>query len=409
MATREGDVFETQAAIQLDTWTEIRVVGSYEGTTLIVGDSEYVGVNIASFDELTYDNETTLMIGRDSEKACPIPGYHPFNGICYKNFAEKKTYVEARQRCAEDGGLLAMPKDSAVNDFLFYLGDDHRWLGITDINIEETHPVGLWPLNAVSGALDETGNGNDAIATGTQLTSGPFGDADGAFLFAGTAGSYLDIPNNGKLDVRYAYTILAHIYPTGPRGPIFHYRTNTNAPYFDHGVHFWQVVTGQLFNRVIERGMSYHTSPVVVADVLVQNAWNYVGGSYNSVTGMASLWYNGEFVGETYAGYSELETQAAIRVAMREVADTRYFAGRIACLQLYDFAMTQAQVEAARYKCKPRDKDTIQPSLAIADFQFKEYALTPKQLRTIDSYLGNTPYGMLGINFALDFTFQWRI
>ncbi|XP_078695242.1 uncharacterized protein LOC144924161 [Branchiostoma floridae x Branchiostoma belcheri] len=448
MATREGDVFETQAAIQLDTWTEIRVVGSNEGTTLIVGDTEYVGVNIASFDELTYDNETALMIGRDSEKACPIPGYFPFNGICYKSFAEKKTYVEARQRCAEDGGLLAMPKDSAINDFIFYLGDDHRWLGITDINIEgqwifedgqslassgysnwnsnepnnlggencahflsgplwndiscsrtygficqiyvdqETHPVGLWPLNAVSGALDETGNGNDAVATGTQLTSGPFGDADGAFLFAGTAGSYLDIPNNGKLDVRYSYTILAHIYPTGPRGPIFHYRTNTNAPYYDHGVHFWQVEPGQLFNRVIERGMSYHTSPFVVADVLVQNAWNYVGGSYNSVTGMASLWYNGEFVGETYAGYSELETQAAIRVAMREVADSRYFAGRIACLQLYDFAMTQAQVEAARYKCKPRDKDTIQPSLAIADFQFKEYALTPKQLRTIDSYLG---------------------
>ncbi|KAI8498801.1 hypothetical protein Bbelb_232540, partial [Branchiostoma belcheri] len=550
MATREGDVYEAQAAIPLDTWTEIRVVGSYEGTTLIVGDTEYVGVNIASVDELTNDNETALMIGRDSEKACPIPGYHPFNGICYKNFAEKKTYVEARQRCAEDGGLLAMPKDSASNEFIFYLGDDNRWLGITDINIEgqwifadgqslassgysnwksETHPVGLWPLNAVSGALDETGNGNDAVATGTQLTSGPFGDADGAFLFAGTAGSYLDIPNNGKLDVRYSYTILAHIYPTGPRGPIFHYRTNTNAPYYDHGVHFWQVEPGQLFNRVIERGMSYHTSPVVVADVLVQNAWNYVGGSYNSVTGMASLWYNGEFVGETYAGYSELETQAAIRVAMREVADSRYFAGRIACLQLYDFAMTQAQVEAARYKCKPREniargrpawqsttyegeypskgeagnavdgnretlynvhvcahtldendpwwyvdlgsprsiervvifnredccserlspfrvhvgnslavasnpscggdhsaaglitavecagvtgryvgvllpgsgriltlcevevyesKDTIQPKLAIADFQFKEYALTPKQLRTIDSYLG---------------------
>eukprot|EP00058_Branchiostoma_floridae_P027316 XP_002612807.1 hypothetical protein BRAFLDRAFT_82163 [Branchiostoma floridae] len=102
-----------------------------------------------------------------------------------------------------------------------------------------TDAVGLWPLNARFGASDITGNGNDGTSTGTQLAAGPYGDADGAFLFSGTANSYIDIPNNGKLDVRYSFTILAHVYPTGEDGPIFDYvGTNPNTWYW--ALHFWQ-------------------------------------------------------------------------------------------------------------------------------------------------------------------------
>ncbi|XP_035681309.1 uncharacterized protein LOC118419112 [Branchiostoma floridae] len=105
--------------------------------------------------------------------------------------------------------------------------------------------VGLWPLNGQYGASDITGNGNNGTATGTQLAPGPFGDADGAFLFSGTENSYIDIPNNGRLDVRYSFTILAHIYPTGEAGPIFDYVGNNNA----WALHFWQVASQELFMR----------------------------------------------------------------------------------------------------------------------------------------------------------------
>ncbi|XP_078663071.1 uncharacterized protein LOC144906564 [Branchiostoma floridae x Branchiostoma belcheri] len=103
-------------------------------------------------------------------------------------------------------------------------------------------PGGVWPLNTQYGASDETENGNDGVARGTQLAPGPYGDPDGAFLFSGTANSYIDIPNNSKLDVRYSYTILAHIYPTGQAGPIFDYVGNNNQ----WAVHFWQTAP-QLF------------------------------------------------------------------------------------------------------------------------------------------------------------------
>ncbi|XP_078585261.1 aggrecan core protein-like [Branchiostoma floridae x Branchiostoma japonicum] len=68
---------------------------------------------------------------------CSEADYVSFNGICYKDFAEEKTYEEARQTCARDGGLLAMPKDDAINTFIHDLsGGAIRWIGLNDINNE---------------------------------------------------------------------------------------------------------------------------------------------------------------------------------------------------------------------------------------------------------------------------------
>ncbi|XP_035677116.1 uncharacterized protein LOC118416147 [Branchiostoma floridae] len=206
--------------------------------------------------------------------------------------------------------------------------------------------VGFWPLNAEHGASDVTGNGNDAVAIGTQLALGPYGNLDGAYLFSGTATSYLDIPNNGELDVRYSFTILAHIYPTGQAGPIFSYVVENNG----FGPHLWQTAAQQMFIRVVERDPTT-ALPSVAENVLQQNAWNYVGGSYNSATGTATLWNNGEVVGEVHVGVAEVETRYPVRVAVRD-GDSRYFAGRIACVQLYNYAMTAEQVAAARDRCE---------------------------------------------------------
>ncbi|XP_019639649.1 PREDICTED: uncharacterized protein LOC109481513 [Branchiostoma belcheri] len=67
---------------------------------------------------------------------CPIAGYVGFDGVCYKSFTELKTREAARQTCTADGGMLAMPKDSATNTFLANLAEVvmGRWLGLTDVN-----------------------------------------------------------------------------------------------------------------------------------------------------------------------------------------------------------------------------------------------------------------------------------
>ncbi|XP_078603366.1 uncharacterized protein LOC144877331 [Branchiostoma floridae x Branchiostoma japonicum] len=234
-----------------------------------------------------------------------FPGYTERNGTWYKVFAENMTYDAAAQTCASDGGRLAIVKSQDLQDFLVGMiaevnaGTDY-WIGLLqmtggwtwsdgtavysgftdwapgepnnvdeqcgqlwqaqgfnwdDTNCDYEKPfvcqiatdavIGLWPLNGHYGASDITGNGNDGTATGTQLAPGPYGDADGAFLFSGTENSYIDIPNNGRLDVRYSFTILAHIYPTGEGGPIFDYVGNNNA----WGVHFWQAAPQELFMK----------------------------------------------------------------------------------------------------------------------------------------------------------------
>ncbi|KAI8510713.1 hypothetical protein Bbelb_116290 [Branchiostoma belcheri] len=76
---------------------------------------------------------TTTVTGQ----ACPIADYVSVDGVCYKDFAEKKTYDAARQTCAADGGLLAMPKDNTANSAVYNLvGAGKRWIGLTDIDIE---------------------------------------------------------------------------------------------------------------------------------------------------------------------------------------------------------------------------------------------------------------------------------
>ncbi|KAI8513973.1 hypothetical protein Bbelb_082970 [Branchiostoma belcheri] len=60
--------------------------------------------------------------------------YVNFNGHCYKSFEDLYTRGEARQACAADGGVLAVPEDSATNSFLASLQPvtGGRWLGLTD-------------------------------------------------------------------------------------------------------------------------------------------------------------------------------------------------------------------------------------------------------------------------------------
>ncbi|XP_019614562.1 PREDICTED: LOW QUALITY PROTEIN: uncharacterized protein LOC109462448 [Branchiostoma belcheri] len=98
---------------------------------------------------------------------CPIPGYVSFNRVCYKAFTESKNYVGARQRCAEDGALLAMPKDNATIAFIHdFVDSETRWIGLTDIETDgqwvfedgqtlESSGFSNWRTNEPSGGTVE--------------------------------------------------------------------------------------------------------------------------------------------------------------------------------------------------------------------------------------------------------------
>ncbi|XP_078665688.1 uncharacterized protein LOC144908052 [Branchiostoma floridae x Branchiostoma belcheri] len=77
---------------------------------------------------------------RLSTTGCPM-GYTAHGDSCFKAYNQVKTYSQARQVCAADGGLLAMPKDREVDDFLMDLKNavdtnSPFWLGLNNQNGE---------------------------------------------------------------------------------------------------------------------------------------------------------------------------------------------------------------------------------------------------------------------------------
>lgn len=80
----------------------------------------------------------------------------------------------------------------------------------------------------------------------------PTDDEGGAYEFKGTADSFVEIPNDGKMDTQNSMTILANVYPTGSGGPILNYKTD------GWGVHLWQFESTELFVRFVHRNGVFH-------------------------------------------------------------------------------------------------------------------------------------------------------
>ncbi|EDO41679.1 predicted protein [Nematostella vectensis] len=197
-------------------------------------------------------------------------------------------------------------------------------------------PVGLFPLTKSYAGKDASGNNDDSILSNVKLSDGPDGSPGGAYELAGTADSYIQIPNkSGKLDTKNSVTLLANIYPTGSGGPIINYKSD------GWGVHLWQFEKTELFVRFVHRNGVFHKP--IGTRVIEPNKWNQVGATYDNTTGVAQLWHNGKMVKSRNVGMIKLATQYDIRIGARD-GDDRRFAGKIACVQIYNKALDQSQI-----------------------------------------------------------------
>ena len=82
--------------------------------------------------------------------------------------------------------------------------------------------------------------------------------------------------------------------------------------------------------------------------------WSQVGASYDSNTGVAQLWHDGKMVKSRNIGQIELLTNAPIRIGAREW-DSRYFKGKVSCVQIYDVALKEEQIGELR-RCPTKNK-----------------------------------------------------
>jgi len=208
-------------------------------------------------------------------------------------------------------------------------------------------PVALYPLNSEY-QTREANNRQPMGTTGTDvsLVPGPDGEPLGSYLFSGQDESYIEFPNNGRLNVKHSITMLCWVYmdTTNVSGPIFSY--NNNQPW---GIRL-RVNSGKLRTRFKQ---NTHLTTVLP---LEPKLWHYVGSSYNHETGKASLWLNGTKVeeGDIRAGIT-LATEQIVRMGATAKSGKKRFKGRITAMRVYNVALTAGQINKVKHAGRGRN------------------------------------------------------
>lgn len=205
--------------------------------------------------------------------------------------------------------------------------------------------LAIYPLDSKHGGTDIGGQRSPTgrfsnIIYGT----GPFGWPQTSISLQGRSTSYVEFPNNGKLDARRSITILAWIFHSGTSGPIVNYNPGPRW-----GLHFWMTSHRTIFLRFVNRNGGM-TTPLVGYNRVPYRAWTYVGGTYDYRTGNAKLWVNGRVVAHKHIGRITLATRRSIRIGAK-IGDRRYFRGKVACVQIYSQALNAYQISLARKRC----------------------------------------------------------
>ena len=205
--------------------------------------------------------------------------------------------------------------------------------------VSNPDPKVLYPLDSWYGTQEIDNKQPQGTPVGVSLAPGPDGMDGSSYQFHRHVNSYIELPNNGGLDVQHSITLLCWLYPENTPGPIIDYSSST----YDRGVVMFITTTRTLYIRYAQRDYS-KTSPLITSQSLALNQWHYVGTSYDNTTGIASIWLNGERVVQQNIGANmTLATQDNVRMGVR-VNDNRYLSGRITALQVYDAALTASQI-----------------------------------------------------------------
>lgn len=213
-------------------------------------------------------------------------------------------------------------------------------------------PIALYPLDAAHGTKEIRDRLEAGVASNVYPAPGPDGNIDSSYEFLGTSTNYIEFPNGAGLDAKNSMTMLCWLFPGGQDGPLFNYR-NTGS----WGVHLW-VVAGRLFVRFTKRDYSF-TNALLHTELKPEDGWKFVGASYDSSSGDARLWVDGNEVQKLNIGTNLLlATQDSVRMGVK-IGDGRFFKGRIAQMQVYNVALSQEQIQAIRSKTQVAGKQVI--------------------------------------------------
>ena len=203
--------------------------------------------------------------------------------------------------------------------------------------------VAVYPFTSASENRDVSAYVNPpATFVGVYYTRGPDNHPQGALSFRGTRTSYVLIPNNGCLDTRYSLTIIMWVYPESS-GPLLHFNPK------GWGLHLWIINRFRLFVRFVPRSGK---SVKALYKKIKPRRWNYIAATYDRRTGLASLWLDSLPIIQRRVGRfrSGLATNYPIVIGSKP-GDRRKFRGKIACVQMFNYAMNGQQIRSKKKTC----------------------------------------------------------
>lgn len=203
--------------------------------------------------------------------------------------------------------------------------------------------VAVYPFTSASKNRDVSTYVNPpATFVGVYYTRGPDNHPKGALSFRGTRTSYVLIPNNGCLDTRYSLTIIMWVYPKSS-GPLLHFNPK------GWGLHLWIINRFRLFARFVRRSGK---SVKALYKRIKPRRWHFIAATYDRRTGLASLWLNSIPIIQRRLGrfLGGLATNYPIVIGSKP-GDRRKFRGKIACVQIYNYAMNGQQIRSKKKQC----------------------------------------------------------
>ena len=203
-------------------------------------------------------------------------------------------------------------------------------------------PIAFYPLNINSTIHDFAERPPySGKASNVEFTSGPANESNGAYQFKGTIDSFIEFPNTGGiLDVKYSITLMCWVRPGGQDGPLFNYKRQGDL----WGVHIW-IENGRFFVRITKFGSHAHLRDLSTDQALEQGRWYHVAATYDSNTGVNSIYVDGVLnkAHNIGTGYRISTNDPAIRMGVK-IGDSRLFNGAITQMGIYNVSLTGDQI-----------------------------------------------------------------
>ncbi|XP_070540433.1 polycystin-1-like protein 2 [Ptychodera flava] len=134
---------------------------------------------------------------------------------------------------------------------------------------------------------------------------------------------------------------MLEVYPTSSSGSILDGGNN-------HGCSIFQESSNTVTASVVSYSGNRYSMSMTS---LTSNDWNSLAISYDYDSGELRLWHDGELVDCLNIGQTELNTTDALYIGYNASAEGAAFQGYVTCLQVYDQALSQSEIQRAHSRC----------------------------------------------------------